>query len=55
MFSKIFNTHKVLRGDLETLPIYYGYFQNRSEFSEDEYIDYLNLQRTSNGTYRIKK
>lgn len=55
IFSKIFNTHKVLRRDLETLPIHYAYFNNNNDFSEEKYLNYLNLERTSDGTYRIKK
>ncbi len=54
VFSKIFNTFKVLRGDLEKLPIHYDYFSNNNDFSEEKYLDYLKLEKFSDGTYKIK-
>ncbi|MFA5519531.1 MAG: TaqI-like C-terminal specificity domain-containing protein [Spirochaetota bacterium] len=54
IFSKIFNTFKVLRGDLEKLPIHYAYFSNNNDFSEEKYLDYLKLERTPDGSYKIK-
>ena len=55
IFLKIFNTFKVLRGDLEKLPIHYAYFSNNDDFSEEKYLDYLKLEIISDGTYKIKK
>ena len=52
LFNKIFNTHKVLRGDIECLPIHNQFINNI--FSEDLYLSKLNLER-KNGTYRFKK
>jgi site-specific DNA-methyltransferase (adenine-specific) len=54
LFKKMFATHKVLRGDLELLPIHVDYFSNYTEFSETNYLDYLQIKRTQNGTFRIK-
>lgn len=54
VFKTIFDTHKVLRSDLELLPIHYGYFANNRQFDETDYLDYLNLEE-QNGTYRIKR
>lgn len=54
LFKKIFNTHKVLRNDLERLPIHFNLVEN-DIFNEEDYIKNLGLERTDNGTYRIKK
>jgi len=53
VFSKIFNTHKILRGDLELLPIH-DQFLSQKSFIESEYLDFLNIEMTNCGTYRIK-
>jgi len=55
LFLKIFNTHKVLRSDLETLPIHLEYFKIHNNFDEIEFLNYLKLQKVTDGTYRIKK
>ncbi len=55
MFASIFNTHKILRGDLESLPIYSQFLEGSSSFEEESYIKRLNIERKFNGTYRIKK
>jgi len=52
LFKNTFNTHKVLRGDLESLPIFSQFLKDK--FSEKDYLDSLGL-REINGTYRIKK
>ena len=52
---KLFATHKVLRGDLEQLPIYVDYFRTNNIFEEDSLLDFLAIERTRNGTYRIKR
>lgn len=54
LFKHIFRTHKVLRGDLEQLPLFTGYFDVYSSFSEDSLLSYLHITR-HDGTYRIKK
>lgn len=55
VFSKIFNTHKILKSDIEILPIHWEYFLKYSTFSEENYLDYLQLRKDENGTFRIKK
>ncbi len=55
LFKKLFATHKVLRGDLELLPIHIDYFQKYKKFSEETYLEYLQIIKTENGTFRIKK
>lgn len=54
LFQTIFATHKILRGDLEILPIYTEYFHTHSVFDEEKYLDFINVEE-KNGTYRIKK
>ena len=55
VFKEIFNTHKILRSDIEVLPIHHAYFDEHDIFSEDTYWDYLNIERCSDGTFRIKE
>ena len=55
MFSSIFNTHKILRGDLEELPIYSQFLAGSSHFNEEQYIENLNIKKEQNGTYRVKR
>lgn len=54
LFKKIFSTHKVLRGDLELLPIHTEYFKAHKKFSEETYLEFLQIEKTENGTFRIK-
>lgn len=55
LFLKLFSTHKVLRGDLEQLPIYVDYFRTNTIFHEDSFLEFLSIERTGNGTYRTKR
>jgi len=55
LYSSIFNTHKILRGDLEALPIYNQFLKDAELFDEDSYIAELSIKKTPNGTYRIKE
>jgi len=55
LFRNIFDTHKVLRSDIESLPIHADYFQTYSMFSNDEFVNYLGLEALESGTFRIKK
>ena len=41
LFKSIFNTHKVLRSDLEMLPVFHEYFKEYKEFSEETLRNYL--------------
>ncbi|MBL8027637.1 MAG: N-6 DNA methylase [Fibrobacteres bacterium] len=54
LFQSIFSTHKILRGDLESLPIHADYFKEHSHFNESSYLEYLNLNLSDNSTYFIK-
>ncbi len=55
LFKSIFRTHKILRGDIEQLPIHSEYFKLYDDFSEEKYLLFLGLTQDKNGTYRIKK
>lgn len=55
LFRKLFSTHKVLRGDLEILPIHTQYFLNHSVFTEEKYLNYLRIEKTGDGTFRTKR
>lgn len=54
LFQSIFRTHKILRSDLEQLPIFCDYFKQHNIFCEKFFLNYLNLEK-KDGTYRIKK
>ena len=43
LFRSIFNTHKILRGDLEQLPIWHEYFDRYENFSEESLREYLGI------------
>lgn len=43
LFRSIFNTHKVLRSDLESLPIFHEYFRKYETFSEETLRKYLQI------------
>ncbi len=55
LFHNLFSTHKILKSDLELLPIHFEYFTKESIFDEQLYLNYLKLKKTDNGAYRIKK
>ena len=55
VFAKLFNTHKILRSDLESLPIHSWLLTNMLNFDEARYLEKLDIERHKNGAYRIKK
>lgn len=55
LYAKIFNSHKILRKDLEKIPVHAEFFKSRETFDEADYLDYLGIIKQPNGTYRIKK
>lgn len=54
IFLRLFNTHKVLRGDIECLPIHWEYI-TPTNFRENEFLEQLRIEKKPNGTYRIKR
>ena len=55
VFAKLFNTHKILRGDLESMPIHSGLLASMPDFDEARYLEELDIEKHKNGAYRIKK
>lgn len=55
LFRSLFMTHKVLRGDLEELPLFPSYFLTHTEFNEKTFLEFLSIEQTQDGTYRIKR
>lgn len=53
LFKKLFATHKVLRSDLEVLPIHTDFLKDG--FEEEKYLRNLGIKKDKNGTYRIKR
>lgn len=53
LFNRIFRTHKILRKDLEFLPLYTDNY-NGDIFNEDEFLNQNNIAY-KNGTYSIKR
>ena len=53
LFKKIFSTHKILRRDLESLPIHNEYFLKYEKFSEENYLKFLQLEKDENLSYKI--
>ncbi len=55
IFNKTFNTHKVLRRNLEELPIFVDFFKENNLHYNDQILNsYLNIEE-SDGTFRVKK
>ena len=54
-FTSVFDTHKVLRSDIESLPIHSNYFKVYEQFSESSFLDFLGIEEATNGTFRVKK
>ena len=54
IFSRIFSTHKILRGDLESLPIHSQFLKDLTSFDENDYLKKLSIAKCENGTYRVK-
>jgi site-specific DNA-methyltransferase (adenine-specific) len=48
LFRKLFRTHKILRRDLESLPIHLEYFRDHPVFIESSYMKYLGLKAKEN-------
>ncbi len=55
LFSELYKTHKILKSDLEALPIHFDYFRKHVNFNERDFLEFLSIERFENGTYGIKK
>jgi len=54
LFQKLFNTHKVLRSDLESLPIPVDFFDDYTIFDERSLLEYFHIKKDNYGSYTIK-
>ncbi|MCS1411392.1 MAG: Modification methylase VspI [Verrucomicrobia subdivision 3 bacterium] len=54
IFQKLFETHKVLRSDIERLPVFDEFLKSRENPSEIELLEYLSIEETRDGTFRVK-
>ncbi len=43
LFAKIFRSHKILRSDIEELPLHIGYFDKYEHFDEATFCEYLGV------------
>jgi len=55
LFTSIFETHKILRADIEALPVHVDFFKKYSVFDEKLFWDYLGVKGVENGTFRVKE
>ncbi|WP_181233554.1 class I SAM-dependent methyltransferase [Helicobacter pylori] len=53
IFESLFKTHKILRKDLECLPLFTQFINDN--FDEKFYLKNLGIERIENGTFRIRK
>ncbi len=52
LFTMIYRSHKILRGDIEMLPLHIDYFAEYEHFSEENYCKYLGIEPLENGGYK---
>ena len=55
IFRRIFDTHKVLRADLENIPIFESILSSSDRFDEKNLISHLGLEKEEDGTFSVKK
>jgi len=55
LFKAMFETHKVLRSDLECLPIFTDFLVAENEFEEASLLDYLGIVEDGDGSYQVKR
>ena len=55
IFKSLFQTHKVLRSDLEQLPLFTEFLSANVQFSEVRLLEYLGIRSDKNGSFRLKK
>ena len=53
LFRSIFSTHKVLRRDLECLPLFLDFMESGDAFNEKDLCHYLGIREADNGAFRI--
>lgn len=55
IFKTLFQTHKILRSDLEQLPLFTEFLSDIMPFSELALLRYLGMESDDNGSFRVKK
>jgi site-specific DNA-methyltransferase (adenine-specific) len=55
LYSRIFATHKVLRSDIERLPIFVEAIKDMKSFDEEILLKNIGVERNDDGSYRVKK
>ena len=55
LFKTVFDTHKVLRADIESIPIHFEYFNENPNFEEHTFNNYLKVKELEDGTFQIEK
>jgi site-specific DNA-methyltransferase (adenine-specific) len=53
IFQSVFGTHKILRGDIEKIPLFAEFIARSDRFDEAALCDYLGIRGIEGGTYRI--
>ncbi|MFR9603449.1 MAG: TaqI-like C-terminal specificity domain-containing protein [Rikenellaceae bacterium] len=53
LFERLYRSHKILRSDIETLPLHVGYFDLHDNFDEESYCEFLGIERREDGGYRM--
>ena len=51
-YKKIFSTHKILRSDLERLPLPIEFLEGNKKFTEEGLLEYYGIARRKNGAFR---
>ncbi len=52
LFERLYRSYKILRADVESLPLHVGYFDLHDHFDEELYCQYLGIERCECGGYR---
>jgi site-specific DNA-methyltransferase (adenine-specific) len=55
IFTNIFHTHKILRSDLELLPIHTDFFIANEIFDEEKYLQCVMIEKQNDGSYKVKR
>ncbi|MFI3282465.1 MAG: TaqI-like C-terminal specificity domain-containing protein [Rikenellaceae bacterium] len=53
LFEKLYRSHKILRGDIETMPLHIDYFEKYTHFSEEDYCKHLQIKQVEGGYEKI--
>ncbi len=54
LYERLFAARKILRSDLEALPLHTGFFEKNTHFNEQKYLEYLGLKFDQTAGYKIQ-